>query len=316
MFEERLPGTTPGTRPLQRGAGAAERRAGVVGRGQQSANCRTARPFQGGAPLWNPNVPRVSVASARVAACREKPNSVTQSGDATLPNQRDSSSPSSEYYPADIDRLFYPGNILDMTEMRSFAAFSGSELLARGDIERVIRRLVGSPGGGADSSTLVFEESTGTQVDFDLRGTAEEAIARLDTHPLFGAAPGANPRRTGPGRPKLGVVSREVSLLPRHWSWLEAQPGGISGALRRLVDEARRREPGKEQARIIREALGKILWAVAGNFKDFEEASRALYASDPARFAELIAGWPPDVRDYSLSRIHEAQRVESEREAT
>ena len=175
----------------------------------------------------------------------------------------------------------------------------------------VIRRLVQLPGGAAASSTLVFEENTGTQVDFDLRGTAEEAIARLDAHPLFGAAPGANQRRAGPGRPKLGVVSREVSLLPRHWSWLEAQPGGISGALRRLVDEARHREPGKEQARIMREALSKILWGVAGNFERFEEASRALYADDSARFAELVAEWPSDIRDYSLSRFREAQRSES-----
>jgi hypothetical protein len=197
-----------------------------------------------------------------------------------------------------------------------FVAFSGSEVLSRGDIETVIRSLVQLPVVEAASSTLVFEESTGTQVDFDLRGGAEDAIARLDSHPLFASAPGASQRRAGPGRPKLGVVSREVSLLPRHWSWLEAQPGGISGALRRLVDEARRREPGKERARIVREALSKILWAVAGNFEGFEEASRALFANDPARFGDLVAGWPPGVRDYSLSRFREAQRVERETEAS
>ncbi|MFY0534142.1 DUF2239 family protein [Nannocystis pusilla] len=46
------------------------------------------------------------------------------------------------------------------------------------------------------------------------------------------------PARTGPGRPKLGVVSREVSLLPRHWEWLERQP---SGSRRRCADSSRRR---------------------------------------------------------------------------
>jgi len=203
-----------------------------------------------------------------------------------------------------------------VAEIRAFVAFSGSEVLAQGDIETVIRSLVELAAVDGASSTLVFEESTGTQVDFDLRGSAEEAIARLDSHPLFASAPGASRRRARPGRPKLGVVSREVSLLPRHWSWLEAQPGGISGALRRLVDEARRREPGKERARIVREALSKILWAVAGNFEGFEEASRALFANDPARFGELVAGWPPGVRDYSLSRFREARRFESETKAT
>lgn len=219
---------------------------------------------------------------------------------------------SAEYCPGNIDKGLYPGNILRMAEVRNFVAFSETRLLAKGDIETVVRRLVEDPDVRAASSTLVFEQSTGTQVDFDLRGSADEAIARLDTHPLFGAASGSTQRRAGPGRPKLGVVSREVSLLPRHWAWLEAQPGGISGALRRLVDEARRREPEKEQARVIREALSKILWVVAGNLPGFEEASRSLYANDLARFSELVAGWPHDVRDYSLSRFREAQQIEGE----
>ena len=201
-----------------------------------------------------------------------------------------------------------------MGESRSFVAFSGLELIASGDIESVIRQLAGPPDPGEGGATLVFEEGTGSQVDFDLRGSAEEAIARLAEHPLFGAAAKAAPKRAGPGRPKLGVVSREVSLLPRHWAWLEAQPGGISGALRRLVDAARRQEPGREQARIVREALSKILWVVAGNLADFEEASRALYANDLPRFADLTRAWPADVRDYALSRFQTARRLEGETE--
>ena len=104
--------------------------------------------------------------------------------------------------------------------------------------------------------------------------------------------------KAGPGRPKLGVVSREISLLPRHWEWLEGQPQGASAAIRRLVDEARKRAPDEIQARKAREAAGNFMWAMAGNLANFEEASRALYAGDPERLERQIRNWPQDVRAY------------------
>ncbi len=107
-----------------------------------------------------------------------------------------------------------------------------------------------------------------------------------------------SPPRDGPGRPKLGVVSREVSLLPRHWEWLEKQPQGISGTLRRLVEDARKRDPRGQNARRARDAAHKVMWAVAGDLPDFEESSRALFAREGERFAALVAPWPVDVRDY------------------
>jgi hypothetical protein len=125
-------------------------------------------------------------------------------------------------------------------------------------------------------------------VDFDLRGSLDEVLAR--------ALP-ATPR-PGPGRPKLGVVAREVTLLPRHWEWLEQQPNGISAALRRLVDEARKRSPDEESARLAREAASRFMWAVAGNLPDFEEASRALFAGNRERLRSLTREWPADVRSH------------------
>jgi hypothetical protein len=109
--------------------------------------------------------------------------------------------------------------------------------------------------------------------------------------------------RQGPGRPRLGVVSREISLLPRHWEWLEAQPGGLSATLRRLVDEARRQEPQSEQARQRRDATSRLMWALAGDLPGFEEASRALFASERGRFTDLLASWPADLRGYLLARL-------------
>jgi hypothetical protein len=111
------------------------------------------------------------------------------------------------------------------------------------------------------------------------------------------ATPTAGPRRRG--RPRLGVVAREVTLLPRHWAWLATQPGGASVALRRLVDDARRAGAGRDRARQARDAAYRFMHALAGDLPGFEEASRALFAGDRDRFAAAVASWPPDVREHA-----------------
>lgn len=146
----------------------------------------------------------------------------------------------------------------------------------------------------------IFVDQTGQPIDFDFRGTLDEVRARAE--PLR--------RRPGPGRPRLGVVSREVSLLPRHWEWLEQQRNGISAALRRLVDEARRREPDREKARRARDAAGRFMWGMAGDLPGFEEASRALFAGDQDRFEELVGDWPRDVHAHLLRLTRDARRLE------
>lgn len=175
-----------------------------------------------------------------------------------------------------------------MSDSDSYTAFAGHRLLASGPKREVLLALKAQEGDR--ERVLVFDDATGRQVDFDLRGTPEEVLARAE-----------EPPRTGPGRPKLGVVSREVSLLPRHWEWLEEQPNGISAALRRLVDDARKREPESARARRAREAAGRFMWAIAGDFPDFEEASRALYAGDEARLRRLTRAWPKEVRAHLLA---------------
>ncbi|HEX6894919.1 MAG TPA: DUF2239 family protein [Bryobacteraceae bacterium] len=140
--------------------------------------------------------------------------------------------------------------------------------------------------------TLVFNDETGTQVDFDLRGTATEIAGRY--------AESQSAETRGRGRPRLGVVAREVTLLPRHWDWLNSQPGGASVALRKLVDEARRTTSDRDRVRAAQEAAYRFMSAVAGNLPGFEESTRALFAYDRRRFADLIAGWPDDVRDYAI----------------
>ena len=181
-------------------------------------------------------------------------------------------------------------------EQETFTAFAGDRRLASGPKPDVLRALKAHEDEA--ERVLVFEDATGRQVDFDLRGTLDEVLARAEAR-----------RRAGPGRPRLGVVSREVSLLPRHWAWLEAQPSGISAALRRLVDEARRREPDRAAARRARDAAGRFMWAMAGDLPGFEEASRALYAGDHARLGTLVRGWPRDVRAHLLALAEPAARA-------
>ena len=96
------------------------------------------------------------------------------------------------------------------------------------------------------------------------------------------------------------MISREITLLPRHWDWLALQPNGASAAIRRLIDEARKREPAKLHRQQALQATERFLFAMAGNFPGYEEATRALFQGNSQRFAELISTWPKDVRNYAL----------------
>ena len=143
---------------------------------------------------------------------------------------------------------------------------------------------------GAEGPIFIYDDTTGRAVDVDTRGTDEQIIERL--------SPPVELR--GRGRPRLGVVAREVTLLPRHWDWLNSQPGGASVALRKLVDEARRTSGARDRSRAAQEAAYHFMSSIAGDFPGFEEASRALFANDRRRFGELIAAWPEDIRDHAV----------------
>ena len=149
---------------------------------------------------------------------------------------------------------------------------------------------------------LVFEDGTGAVVDLDLRGSDADVVRRLEERDRKKEAsePGevVKPGPAGRGRPKLGVVAREVTLLPRHWEWLSAQPGGASNAIRRLTEQALRGDQGEGRPRAAREAAYRFMSAMAGDLPGFEEASRALFADARGLFDQHTSGWPPDVRNH------------------
>lgn len=196
-------------------------------------------------------------------------------------------------------------------EMPTFTAFAGPRRVARGAIGEVaiaVQAWLAQEGG----SVLIFDDRSGAQIDLDLRGTPDEVLGRLAEHPWLQGRPEHEAKRPGPGRPKLGVVSREVSLLPRHWDWLNDQSGGASGALRKLVEVQMRAGAGQLRARQAHEAAGKFMWTMAGNLPGFEEAMRAFTRKEYARFYGMIAPWPTDIRDHVRGLVEAAERADGE----
>jgi hypothetical protein len=192
-------------------------------------------------------------------------------------------------------------------------AFEGPRILSSGPLIEVALAVKNtSEETRTTQPLLVFDDATGRAMDFDLRGTKADIIARLlqssaatgDQSEMPQAMPEPTPDSVettprGRGRPKLGVVAREVTLLPRHWDWLATQSGGASVVLRRLVDEARKAGGGQRRSRAAQEAAYHFMSAMAGNLPHFEEAIRALFAGDQEAFSERIADWPQDLRGYA-----------------
>ena len=224
--------------------------------------------------------------------------------------------------------------------MTLYVAFAGGRMISRGAIAQVAAAAKAATDAGEPRVVQIFDERTSEPCDLDLGGSVDDVLARLgaeDGEPLAlvgvprtqagvivasapsravgaaersgvgGALGGAvgpaivlEPPRAGPGRPRLGVVAREVTLLPRHWAWLNEQSGGASAALRRLVDEARTTHAARDEVRRARDAVYRFLLATLGDAHGFEEAMRALYADDEDRFIAESAPWPPDLRTHAL----------------
>jgi len=170
----------------------------------------------------------------------------------------------------------------EMTES-DYTAFAGDQRIGQGTLAEVAGAVWHVLQQDADRPPLVFD-ARGAVVDLDLRGDLADVVARH--------SPTDKPRR---GRPKLGVVAREVTLLPRHWDWLATQPGGASAALRRMVETASKADGQAHRVRMGRESAYRFMSAMAGDRAGFEEASRALFAGDRNALAQQTATWPRDI---------------------
>jgi uncharacterized protein len=188
---------------------------------------------------------------------------------------------------------------------KSYTAFYGSQRLASGELAQVATKVKDAINQEESETILIFDDLNGEIMEVDFRGTIDDVLKRLEKSSAKGDSPEVSANKDpnalrGPGRPKLGVVSREVTLLPRHWDWLNSQPGGASVALRKLVDEARHINSSKDKVRHSQEAAYRFMSTIAGNLPGYEEAIRALFAGNRERFDDSIASWPADIREYAL----------------
>ncbi len=201
---------------------------------------------------------------------------------------------------------------MSSSKPRSCTAFLGKERVASGDIEEVARTSKQLLERGEQRGLLIFDDVSARPVEIDFRGSEQAVLERLRARFVEAGTAGEGVRATedsgprSPGRPKLGVVGREVTLLPRHWEWLNEQPGGASVTLRKLVEQARRDFAGKDRVRRSQEAAHRFMSAMAGDEPGYEEAARALFAGNRERFEQSSAGWPEDVREYALGLAAEA----------
>ena len=182
--------------------------------------------------------------------------------------------------------------------------FRGDRLFAAGPLAELVQRLQGLSLTDRHG-VLLFETATGREIDVDLRGSPSDLASRYPAPDTANTAATSEaavravealpvPRKRG--RPKLGVVGREITLLPRHWAWLDTQRGGASASLRRLIDQARKELAGEDAARAAQDRTNRFLTTLAGNLPGFEDAIRALYARDQERFEHQLTGWPADLR--------------------
>lgn len=228
-----------------------------------------------------------------------------------------------------LTQVFYPGinppqthgaDCVSDSLSKPSTAFEGHRLLLSGPLVEVALAVKTAVENSSSSVILVFDDATGRVVDLDLRGTKAEIIERLSRPPqTFVGRYRPRPSELSPsvekeasepkgrGRPKLGVVSREVTLLPRQWEWLAAQPGGASAVLRRLVDDARRNGGSLQKRRATQEAACQFMLGIAGDFPGYEEATRALFADDRAKLEQCISDWPEDIQAHVLRLAFGAQ---------
>ncbi len=204
---------------------------------------------------------------------------------------------------------------METEQTPTYTAFEGDTLLGKGPLTEVILKIKKRMGKADNSPALIFNDATGNTMDFNFQGSEKDVLRRLEV--FVGEADGkgkdakgkdgkgrdgkgkAAEEAAGPGRPKLGVISREVSLLPRQWEWLASQSGGASAVLRRLVDDARKKSGDALTVKQTQERTYKFLSVMAGNLMGYEEAIRALYRKDAKGFATHTEGWPKDVKRHA-----------------
>ena len=191
-------------------------------------------------------------------------------------------------------------------------AFDGIRRIAFGPLADVAPKIKEYTDAHPLARILVFNAENSEPIEIDCRGSLPDVMGRIAPVTTEASPPDdvQISQPAGRGRPRLGVVAREVTLLPRHWEWLGTQPGGASVALRKLVEQARRASSTADRIRQSQDATNRFMTAMAGDMDGYEEASRALFAADRQRFESLLAAWPEDIRAHLLYLAKSAFQTE------
>eukprot|EP01035_Chromulina_nebulosa_P021198 gene21198-27460_t len=206
---------------------------------------------------------------------------------------------------------------------KSFMVFVGHRLVLSGSLVEATLAVKQAVEADASQAILVFDDATGRVVDVDFRGTGADIVER-SSRPASAyvgryrqppeelpnaSEPTAGSGTRGKGRPKMGVIAREVTLLPRQWEWLASQSGGASATLRKLVDSARRSGSSRHQQRAAQDTAYQFMQAIAGDLPGYEEATRALFANDRPGVERCVAAWPRDIRTQAIRLAFERNIV-------
>jgi uncharacterized protein len=196
---------------------------------------------------------------------------------------------------------------MENSALAPFSLFVGHTRVASGRLDQLAlsaKRAIEAPSG---DPVLIFDNQSGRNIDIDIRGSDKQVLARLQAASPTPISKAENTDDTetgneqrGRGRPKLGVVPREVTLLPRHWEWLATQTGGASVALRKLVEQAKKAGSESSMIKQAQERAYYFLQAIAGDMPGFEEATRALFKNERGQFENLISTWPIDIKDHAI----------------
>lgn len=181
----------------------------------------------------------------------------------------------------------------------TYTAFEGHKILAKGSLNQVVARVKYQLDSLTSARVLIFSDITGKEMDFNFQGSEAEVLKRIEVF-VDTSTSSKSANSVGPGRPRLGVMSREISLLPRHWEWLANQPGGASATLRRLVEDVKKKTGRECDVKSAQEVTYRFMSVLAGNLEGYEEALRTLYRKNKKEFLQNSKSWPKDVREHAL----------------
>ncbi|WP_444923169.1 DUF2239 family protein [Microbulbifer sp. DLAB2-AF] len=184
--------------------------------------------------------------------------------------------------------------------MPEYIAIERQQLIARGTLESIVRQVKSRE---TPLEPMVFSTDNCQRIEIDWQGDIETVLTRLK--------PSTTPTSAKRGRPKLGVISKEVTLLPRHWEWLRQQPGGASVILRKLVEQAQKDISLEERITTSQHQLDRFMLQVVGDAPGFEDASRSLYRNSKVSFEKAIRAWPEEIKHFVLAKFNDIAEIHS-----